>query len=234
MRCCLLTLVVACLVPAVSVYAADPLPDHGGQLSPKEAADGFVPIFDGLSLKGWAGPNGDTGSYFVRDGQLICRATGKVPIFTEKEYTSFVLRFQVKMDPGGNNGLGVRTRVSPTARPRGMEIQVLDDEYYADGKPIKLKTYQHHGSIYGAVPARTGYLKPTGQWNDEEIVCDGRHVKVTLNGTVIVDADLDKVTPIDHRTHPELKYERGHISLLAHGNYGAQVYFRNLRVKELK
>ena len=114
-----------------------------------------------------------------------------------------------------------------------METQVLDDDYYEDGDPIKLKDYQHHGSIYGVVPAKTGHLKPAGQWNDQEIVCDGRHVKITLNGTVIVDADLDKVQPLDGQDHPGLKYAKGHISLHAHGNYGAEVFFRNLRLKEL-
>ncbi|MCX6911037.1 MAG: DUF1080 domain-containing protein, partial [Verrucomicrobia bacterium] len=125
----------------------------------------------------------------------------------------------------------------------GNEIQVLDDPYYVRGIPregkepedwVPLKDYQHHGSLYGVVPAKTGQLKPTGQWNQEEIVCDGRRVKVTLNDVVIVDADFDKVKPIDGHEHPGLFYEKGFIGLHAHGNYGAKVYFRNLRIKELK
>lgn len=202
-------------------------------LSAEEAAEGFVPLFDGKSLKGWIGLNGDTSSYYVKDGMLICKSTGKVHIFTEKQYSNFILRLQIKMDPGGNNGIGIRTRISREPHLYGMEIQVLDDDYYADGDPIKLKDYQHHGSIYGVVPAKTGHLKPAGQWNDQEILCDGRRVRVTLNGVVIVDADLDKVKPLDGRKHPGLKYKKGHISLHAHGNYGAQVYFRNIRIKEL-
>jgi hypothetical protein len=198
-----------------------------------EAAEGFVAIFDGESLDGWVGLDGDKSSYYVQNGLLICKDTGKVHIFTEKEYANFILRLQIKMDPGGNNGIGIRTDVSRTPHLHGMEIQVLDDDYYADGDPITLKNYQHHGSIYGVVPAKTGHLKPAGQWNDQEIVCDGRRVKVTLNGTVIVDADLDQVTPLDGQEHPGLKYIKGRIGLHAHGNYGAEVFFRNLRVKEL-
>ena len=201
--------------------------------SDAEVAEGFAPIFDGQSLRGWIGLDGDASSYYVKDGMLICKATGSNHILTEKEYGSFILRLQIKMDPGGNNGVGIRTRPSREPHLYGMEIQVLDDDYYADGDPIQLKDYQHHGSIYGVVPAKTGQLKPAGEWNDQEIVCDGRHVRVTLNGTVIVDADLDKVQPIDGIEHPGLKYEKGHISLHAHGNYGAEVFFRNLRVKEL-
>ena len=216
------------LVPGAEKQEAPAAP------SVSESAEGFVPLFDGQSLAGWVGLGGDTSSYYVKDGLLICKATGQVHIFTEKEYANFILRLQIKLDPGGNNGVGIRTQLSKEPHVYGMEIQVLDDEYYADGDPFSLKDYQHHGSIYGVVPAKTGHLKPAGQWNDEEIVCHGRKVKVTLNGTVIVDADLDQVKPIDGHEHPGLKYGKGHIGLHAHGNFGAEVFFRNLRIQELK
>ena len=215
----------------VSAHAAE---SQSAGLSPQEATEGFVPLFDGKSMAGWVGLDGDTSSYYVKDGLLICKATGRVHIFTEKEFANFVLRLQIKLDPGGNNGVGIRTKPCKEPHIYGMEIQVLEDDYYADGKPLKLKDYQHHGSIYGVVPAKTGHLKPAGQWNDQEIVCDGRRVKVTLNGAVIVDADLDKVQPIDAQQHPGLKYEKGHIGLHAHGNYGAEVFIRNMRIRELK
>lgn len=200
----------------------------------QEVQEGFVPIFNGQDLTGWVGLGGDTSSYYVKDGMLICKDTGKVHIFTEKEYANFVLRLQIRLDPGGNNGVGIRTQISPEPHLYGMEIQVLEDNYYKDGKPFALKDYQHHGSIYGVVPAKTGHLKPAGQWNDEEIVCDGRRVKVTLNGTAIVDADLDQVKPVDGHDHPGLKYRQGRIGLHAHGNFGAEVFFRNVRIKPLK
>jgi hypothetical protein len=220
------------LVTTVVAAEENSLVPTGGR-RPDEAEEGFISIFDGKTLDGWIGLNDDKDSYYTKDGILICKDTGKVHIFTEKEYANFVLRLQIKMDPGGNNGIGIRADVSRTPHLHGMEIQVLDDDYYADGDPITLKNYQHHGSIYGLVPAKTGHLKPAGQWNDQEIVCDGRRVKVTLNGTVIVDADLDQVTPLDGQDHPGLKYTKGRIGLHAHGNYGAEVFFRNLRVKEL-
>jgi hypothetical protein len=62
-------------------------------------------------------------------------------------------------------------------------------------------------------------------------MCQGRHVKVTLNGVVIVDANLDEVEPMDHRDHPGLKREKGYIGFLGHGT---RVEFRNIRIKELK
>jgi hypothetical protein len=224
---------IFCIFLTTVAVAAEESVPPASRLCPDEAAAGFVAIFDGKTLDGWVGLNDDKDSYYVKDGILTCKDTGKVHVFTEKEYANFILRLQIKMDPGGNNGIGIRADVSRTPHLHGMEIQVLDDDYYADGDPITLKNYQHHGSIYGVVPAKTGHLKPAGQWNDQEIVCDGRRVKVTLNGIVIVDADLDQVTPLDGQEHPGLKYIKGRIGLHAHGNYGAEVFFRNLRVKEL-
>jgi hypothetical protein len=76
-----------------------------------------------------------------------------------------------------------------------MEVQVLDDghEKYKGW----LKDWQRHGSVYGiaASDGSTAALRPAGEWNDEEIVVDGRRIKVTLNGRAILDVDLD-VLPV--------------------------------------
>jgi hypothetical protein len=206
-------------------------------LPPEEASDGFVSIFDGKTLKGWVGLKGTTDSYYVKDGMLICKDTGHEHIFTEKEYANFVLRFDLLLDTGANNGVGVRDQISAQPHLEGNELQVLDNGYFPcwkHGKKRELKEYQYHGSLYGVVPAKRGALKAPGEWNQQEIVCDGRHLKVTVNGQVIVDCNLDEVKPIDGHEHPGLKYAKGRIGLHAHGNYGAEVFFRNLRIKELK
>ena len=100
----------------------------------------------------------------------------------------FVFRFEFKLTPGANNGIGIRAPLTGDAAYVGMEIQVLDDtaDQYKDLQP-----YQYHGSIYGVVPARRGLQKPVGEWNAEEIIARGRRITVILNGTVIVDADID-------------------------------------------
>ena len=75
-------------------------------------------------------------------------------------------------------------------------------------------------------------MKPAGEWNAEEISCDGPKVKITVNGTVVVDADLSKIKETaDHGNHPGLHNEKGYIGFLGHG---APVEFRNIRIKELK
>jgi hypothetical protein len=152
-------------------------------------------------------------------------------LYTEREYSDFVLRFEFKLTPAANNGLGVRAPLEGDAAYVGMELQILED-----GSPVYwgLKPYQYHGSIYGVVPARRGVLRPVGEWNTEEVTARGRRITVAVNGAVIVDADIDAAAAggtMDGRDHPGLARTSGHIGFLGHGSI---VQFRNIRIKEMK
>lgn len=192
-----------------------------------DAEEGFVSLFDGETLKGWVGA---TDGYKAVEGKIVCPAEGGGNLFTEKEYSDFVFRFEFKLESGSNNGLGIRAPLDQNAAYAGIELQILDDtaDRYKDLKP-----YQYHGSIYGVVPANKGALKPVGEWNSQEVICKGPKIKVILNGTTIVDADIteykDKPTP-DGQDHPGLKRDKGHIGFLGHGTH---VEFRNIRIKDL-
>jgi hypothetical protein len=193
------------------------------------AESGFEPIFDGTSLDGWKLVGGRGRGYVVEDGIIVCPADGGGNLFTEKEYANFVLRFEFRMTPGANNGIGIRAPYDGDAAYKGMEIQILDDghERYKGIKPA-----QFHGSVYDVVPAKQGFRKPVGEWNQEEITANGRKIKVVLNGHVIVDADLDSVTdPEVLKKHPGLANTAGHIGFLGHGT---RVDFRNLRIRQLQ
>jgi hypothetical protein len=213
-------MVAALFLVAASLDAKD---TNTAGLSSKEVKDGFVSLFDGKTLKGW---QGDTKHYAVENGTIVCRRGEN--LFTAKQYANFVFRFEFKLPPAGNNGVGIRTPMQGIPAYVGMEIQILDD-----GHPSykNLQPYQSHGSIYGVVPAKRGALKPVGQWNQEEIIADGSRIKVTVNGRVIVDADLKKIdkTP-DHQPHPGLHNAKGYIGWLGHDD---PVAFRNVRIKTL-
>ena len=191
---------------------------------------GFKPLFNGRSLDGWMG---DLEGWAVEEGRLVCGKPGmKRPgnLYTKKEFSDFVLRFEFKLTAGANNGIGLRCPFPAHAAYDGMEIQILDDtaEKYA-----RLKPYQYHGSVYGVVPARRGFLRPVGQWNEEEVTARGTRITVRLNGRVIVDADLKKVCKprtLDGKDHPGLFRESGHVVLLGHGSH---VEFRKIRIQEL-
>lgn len=203
--------------------------DGGGQFEFRnfELTDlDYVALFNGQDLAGWVG---DKKGYAVEDGSIVCLPLGG-RLFTENEFADFDFRFDFKLSPGGNNGVGLRAPLEGDPAYVGMESQILDDghERYA-----KIFPYQAHGSIYGVVPAKRGFLKPAGEWNHEQIIAKGRHVTVVLNGTTIVDANIDEAsTPqtIDGKEHPGLKRTSGHIGFLGHG---ARIEFRNLRIKDL-
>lgn len=184
---------------------------------------GFVPLFNGRDLSGWHGAD-----YLVEDGVLVCPADGGGTLLTDATYADFIFRFEFRLAAGGNNGVGIRATDNGNPAYEGMEIQILDDtapEY------AQLQPYQYHGSIYGVVPARRGAQRPLGEWNDEEIVANGSHVRVTLNGQVIVDADLSDITdPELLAAHPGLRRARGHLGFMGHGH---RVEFRNLRINVL-
>jgi hypothetical protein len=193
------------------------------------ADDGFTPLFNGHDLSGWTLVGKHGPGYIVENGNIVCPSNGGGNLFTEGEYANFILRFEFKLNEGSNNGIGIRAPLTGDAAYQGMEIQILDHD-----APVyrgKLKPAQYHGSIYDVVPAKTGFLKPVGEWNAEEITADGRHITVKLNGTVIVDANLDDVRdPEVLKRHPGLARTTGHIGLLGHNS---RVEFRNLRVKVL-
>ena len=151
-------------------------------------------------------------------------------LYTEKEYGNFILRFEFQLTPGANNGLGIHAPLEGDAAYVGKELQILDNEHE---KYAKLETYQYHGSVYGIIPAKRGHLKPTGEWNQQEVIVEHPKIKIILNGTTILEGDYleaSKNGTLDKKDHPGLKRNSGHIGFLGHGDV---VRFKNIRIKEL-
>jgi hypothetical protein len=203
------------------------------ELTPQPAYNpaelGFEAMFDGSSLFQWTG---NTTDYVPVNGELVVdpKRGGKGNLYTKKEYSDFHMKFEFQLTPGANNGLGIRTPLEGDAAYVGMELQILDNTspMYA-----KLQPYQYHGSVYGIIPAKQGFLKPVGEWNEEEVIAEGNHIKVILNGEVITDGDIVQATKggtPDHKEHPGLLNKTGHIGFLGHGS---PLKFRNLRIKEI-
>ena len=198
-------------------------------LTSEEKSEGFVALFNGRNLDNWTG---NKESYTAEDGMIVIKPDkgSGGNLYTEKEYSDFIFRFEFQLTPGANNGLGIRAPLTGDAAYVGMELQILDNTapIYANLQP-----YQYHGSVYGVIPAKKGFLNPVGEWNYEEVIVQGTSVKVILNGTTIVDGDIagprDNGT-MDHREHPGLKNKTGHIGFLGHGSV---VNFRNIRIKDL-
>jgi len=146
---------------------------------------------------------------------------------TEKEYGNFELRLEFKLPVNGNSGVALRAPLKGDPSYQGMEIQILDD--YAP-RYKKLSPDRYTGSIYGVVPPSQRVSKPAGEWNQFRIVCKGPKVTIDLNGTRIVDANLDTLKKRHGKEHPGLLRDKGHLGVQSHDG---RVEFRNLLVKEL-
>jgi hypothetical protein len=187
----------------------------------------FEAAFNGHDFSGWIGATED---HEIVDGAIRVRPERGGNLLTQREYGNFIARLEFKLPPGGNNGLAIRSPgPKANAAYEGIELQVLDDghEKYADLKP-----YQVHGSIYGVLPAHRGYLRPSGEWNFEEVVVDGEHIAVHLNGFKILDANIADMRdkPADGEKHPGLSRTTGHFGFCGHND---PVEFRNIRIKAL-
>ena len=200
-------------------------------LSAKEQKEGFKLLFDGTNLSNF---QGDFVNYRAEEGCIYVKSRGDGfgNLYTKDMYEDFIFRFEFKLTPGANNGIGVRTEMGKDAAYYGMEIQVLDhyDNIYQPG----LRDYQYHGSVYGIIPTQNrDCLKPLGEWNEEEIYIKGTYVRVTLNGTVITEGDIKEATKngtYDKNEHPGLFNKTGYIGFLGHGS---ELWFRRVRIKKL-
>jgi len=189
---------------------------------------GFQSLFNGKDLTGWTGA---VNTHKVENGVIVCQEGTKGNLFTEKEYADFDFRFDFKLGPGGNNGVGIRSPLEGEPAFVAMEIQILDDTHE---KWKTLKPWQLHGGIYGVAAAKGAHQKPIGEWNTQEIIARGKRIEVILNGEEILDVNLDDVPTsptADNTPHPGLFRPAGHIGFLGHDD---RVEFRNVSICEFK
>lgn len=177
-----------------------------------------VSLFNGKDLTGWRKAN-----YVVEDAMIVCKGGNLV---TEKQYSNYVFEFEFLLPSGANNGLGIHYPGSGDPAYTGMELQILDNSHK---RYAKLKDYQYHGSLYTLQAAKRGHLKPTGEWNLQKVTVDGPLIKVELNGTEILNANLDEINKAKPK-HKGAKRRSGHICFCGHG---APVKFRNITILEL-
>ena len=224
----------ACLCLVV-VSAPGSLQSGRVQLWGAELEKGFVSLFDGQTLAGWRGyASVDVPDGWVVEEGTLCRQGSGGDLMTVKEYGDFDLRFEWKVEPGGNSGVMFRVSTGD-AKPylSGPEYQVLDDAGHKDGKSPLTSA----GSLYALYPTPRGVVKPAGTWNTGRIVIQGNHVRHWLNGQKVVDCQMwDADWNQRHRASKFATWEkfaknsRGHLVLQDHGDL---VWYRNLRIRPL-
>jgi len=199
---------------------------EANQILAAHGESGFTSAFNGADFTGWDGP---VSEYEVKDGAIVCKPRKGGTIFTQEQYGDFMARLEFKLPPAGNNGLAIRYPGRGDTAYVGMcELQILDD---SAADYAKLDPRQSCCSAYGMVAAHRGYLRPVGEWNFEEATVRGSKIKVELNGTVVLDCDLSKVTEyLANHEHPGKDRARGHFGFAGHND---PVAFRAIRLKPL-
>jgi Domain of Unknown Function (DUF1080) len=230
------------------VYAKGPiqLQTHGSEIrwrnvfireiSPAEAdkqlsrdAEGFVELNNGKDLSNWQGA---VDNYEVKEGAIVCKQGKGGDLLTKDMYENFIIRVEFKLPPAGNNGIALRTPLGGHSSRDGLELQVIDsDGYNAKHPNAQLKPFQYHGSLYHCVGGKHGFLRPVGEWNFQEIEVRGQTIKVTLNGSKILDVDIDQFDRSQIESIPKgLDNRLGHIGFAGHSD---PVAFRSFKVKRL-
>jgi hypothetical protein len=177
------------------------------------------PLFDGKTLAGWITPE-DASLFSVEDGTIVGHTKeGQLKknefLVTDREFGDFLLKARVKIE-GGNSGIQVRSRRAPNGAVAGPQVDIADEYWgvlYDEGGT--------RGIIERFDPARIGSIARKGDWNDLAIEMKGNHLKVTLNGTVIIDREDPLFPP------------RGVIGLQVHVGPSMTVRFKDLSIQEL-
>jgi hypothetical protein len=203
--------------------------DEANKMLAQRDSSGFVELNNARDLSNWQGA---VSSYEIVDGAIVCKKGKGGDLLSKDEYENFVLRVEFKLPAGGNNGIALRTPLGGHSSKDGLELQVIDSDGYNAAHPkAPLKPYQYHGSLYNCVGAKHGFLRPVGEWNFQEIEVRGQKIKVTLNGTKILDVDIDAFDRSQIEAPPKgLDRRKGLIGFAGHSD---PVSFRSFKVKPL-
>jgi len=198
------------------------------------AEDGFVSLFNGKDLTGWAAKSGDA-KYFVDDGCIVGLVNDEKRnsfLCTEKMFENFIFKCEFKFDRHVNSGLQFRSNARPPRDQREFDMG-LEGREVVYGYQCELEPNGMTAAIFDE--SRRGWLTPPtpefeaktkepfkqGEWNELEIQCVGPSIRTWLNGQPITDI-FDTMT------------QKGFFGLQIHGARGnGQVRWRNIRIKEL-
>ena len=199
-------------------------------------AGDFVSLFDGKSFAGWSGPEGKApeAGWIIEDGALHLNGTKGGMLLSEKEYTSFELEWEWKIEEGGNNGVKYWVTKVGGKELLGIEYQMIDDAKHPDG----LKGGSHTtASIYDIkVPNADKPMKKIGEWNSSRVVVKDGKIEHWLNGSLVCAADTKSaewptlIAASKFKNKVGFAPGTGRIMLTDHGD---KVWFKNIRIKEL-
>lgn len=169
----------------------------------------------------------------LKDGVLQPGKQRGTWLLSEKEYSDFILEFEIKLTERGNSGIALRAPLKGDPAFDGMELQFADVRYNPEAKASELT-----GGIYRAIAPTKQVYKPT-EWNTCRIELRGMRFKATINGELVQDVDLTQfdqpVKRHDGTDAPPVKDRptKGHIGFQHLSRNNEPIWIRNIRLKEL-
>lgn len=230
-----------------TAVADTPATPADNTLTEAESSAGWELLFDGRTLNGWKRYNADSIGplWVVEDEVIVCKGEGLTEgtagiggsLITSRQFGNFDLTLEWKITPGGNSGVlyhVIEKPEYPHAHDTGPEFQVMDD----GGWEGELREEQKAGSNYDmyAAPA-TKKLMPIGEWNTARIVYNNGHVEHYLNGEKVVE--FDEGSPDFEERYKKSKWpeypgwNKSKTGAIALQDHGANVYFKNIKIREL-
>lgn len=218
-------------------------------ISPEEAKEGWTLLWDGKSPEGWRGAKLNefpANGWKMEDGILKVMKSGGAEsanggdIVTKRKYKNFVLKVDFKITEGANSG--IKYFVNPDMNKGagsaiGCEFQILDDDKHPDAK-LGVKGNRTLGSLYDLIPAPANKPFSKKEFNTAMIIVKGNHVEHWLNGVKLLEYTRQNemwnalVAYSKYKDWPDFgNAEAGNILLQDHGD---EVWFRNIKIKELK
>ena len=206
------------------------------KLSPKEKRAGWRLLFDGKTSNGWMTSSELPSKTPVEDGCINPHKCGGYMMVHTQQWSNFELKLDFKISASCNSGVFVRTS-SLKPRPgkdvgfNGIEVQILDS---------KTAGYYDTGAIYDLSKPTKNAMKPAGEWNHIEIICDQSMIAVVLNGEKVNHVDLAQFTEPNKRpdgsAHKfDVAYKdhsrTGYIGLQDHGS---PCWFKNIKLRPLR
>ncbi len=218
-------------------------------ISPEEAKEGWTLLWDGKSPEGWRGAKLNefpANGWKMEDGILKVMKSGGAEsanggdIVTKRKYKNFILKVDFKITEGANSG--IKYFVNPDMNKGagsaiGCEFQILDDDKHPDAK-LGVKGNRTLGSLYDLIPAPANKPFSKKEFNTAMIIVKGNHVEHWLNGVKLLEYTRQNemwnalVAYSKYKDWPDFgNAEAGNILLQDHGD---EVWFKNIKIKELK
>ncbi|MBS1659897.1 MAG: DUF1080 domain-containing protein [Bacteroidetes bacterium] len=233
------TLAALCLAACTLFACTTKTPDN--QLSEQEKSEGWSLLFDGQSTKGWHIYNNAKGpsTWSVSNGELVCGPDVRLvhlDLVSDGEYKNYDLRFDWKINKGGNSGVFINVVEKPdipAAWASGPEYQMLDTSHPDFHLPTK-----RSGTLFAlTAPLSPAETKPSPQWNQSRIVQRDGHIEFYLNGILTTKQDLtdpawlDSVSKTYFNNFPSFgRQTSGHIGLQ---DWHKSIAFKNIKIRQL-